>query len=49
VGVDINMFDVKIQSKIEILINENKVKKIDNKIYTNDFMLADELSLFLDI
>ena len=49
VGVDIDLFPTEVQSKIEILINENKVEKINNKIYAKDFMLADELSLFLDI
>ncbi len=49
VGVDINMFNKDIQTKVKILVEEEKVKKENNMIYAKDFMLADELSLFLDI
>jgi len=49
VGVDIDLFDKETQLKIDILIEEDKVDKIANKIYAKDFMLADELSLYLDI
>jgi oxygen-independent coproporphyrinogen-3 oxidase len=49
VGVDINMFEKSVQKKVNILVDENKVNKKDNRIYAKDFMLADELSLFLDI
>jgi len=49
VGVDISLFDSKQKEKIDILVTENKVDKIDSKIYSKDFMLADELALFLDI
>ena len=43
------MFDENVQKKVKILVDEKKVKKVNNKIYAIDFMLADELSLFLDI
>jgi len=49
VGVDINMFNEVVQKKVNILVDEKKVDKVNNRIYAKDFMLADELSLFLDI
>ena len=49
VGVDVELFDDETQKKIDILISSNKLIKKDNRIYARDFMLADELSLYLDI
>jgi len=49
VGVNIDLFDKKTKKRVDILVKEKKVKKEDNIIYAKDFMLADELSLFLDI
>lgn len=49
VGVDINMFNEVVQKKVNILVDEKKVDKLNSRIYAKDFMLADELSLFLDI
>lgn len=49
VGVDINMFKEVVQKKVNMLVDEKKVDKVNNIIYAKDFMLADELSLFLDI
>jgi len=49
VGVNIDDFNIEQHKKVEILLSESKIQKIDNHIYANDFMLADELSLFLDI
>ena len=49
VGVDITMFEEHVQKKVNILVDEKKVDKINNRIYAKDFMIADELSLFLDI
>ena len=49
VGVDTNELDSSVNEKIKILIDNNKVDQKENMIYAKDFMLADELSLFLDI
>ena len=49
VGVDISTFDNVRKNKVDILIKEEKVTKVNNIIYAKDFMLADELSLYLDI
>jgi len=50
VGVNIESIKSKeILQKIDILVESSKVKKEKNMIYSSDFMLADELSLFLDM
>ncbi len=49
VGVDINELDSRIDEKIKILIDTKKIEKKENMIYAKDFMLADELSLYLEI
>lgn len=49
VGVDISSFDDIRKKRVDILLKEEKITKMDNMIYANDFMLADELSLYLDI
>jgi len=49
VGVDINKLDKNVNQKIKILIDENKINHKDNMIYAKDFMLADELALYLEI
>jgi oxygen-independent coproporphyrinogen-3 oxidase len=49
VGVNMDEFDSKVNKKIKILIDNDKVEQKQNMIYANDFMLADELSLFLEI
>lgn len=47
VGVDIDIFNKQQMLKVDELIKSNKVKLIDNKIFNLDFMLADELSLYI--
>ncbi|MGB5866927.1 MAG: radical SAM family heme chaperone HemW, partial [Arcobacteraceae bacterium] len=49
VGVDIELFDNETKKRVDILIESNKVIQKENRIYARDFMLADELSLYLDI
>ena len=50
VGVDVEHFtDVELKKRIKLLVDSNKIKKEKNMIYSNDFMLDDELSLFLNI
>ncbi|MDB2405322.1 radical SAM family heme chaperone HemW [Arcobacteraceae bacterium] len=49
VGVDISLFNSEQLKKVKELISMNKIVKKENKIYSNEYMLADELSLYLDI
>tara|TARA_B110000046_G_C12941511_1_gene376002 strand:- start:257 stop:1219 length:963 start_codon:yes stop_codon:yes gene_type:complete len=49
VGIDMNLFDKKVQEKLVILNDSEKVKIENKRVYAKDFMLADELSLYLDI
>ncbi len=49
VGVDIKQFNKQTLEKIEQLLQSNKIYKQNEKIHSNDFMIADELTLFLDI
>jgi len=46
VGVDLSI--IKNKEKVEILVNENKLNKKNNRIYSNDFFLADEICLYLE-
>ena len=46
-GVYLDLFDENELKKIDILLNEEKLIKNENKIYNKDFLLADELSLFI--
>ncbi len=47
VGVDMELFTKDQKDKLSDLIKENKIKQINNKIYSNDYLLADELALYL--
>lgn len=47
VGVPINILSKKQKVKLQQLIDDNKVILKDDKIYNNDYMLADELALYL--
>ncbi len=47
VGCDMKNYNDTQKQKIEILENENKIFKKENIFYSNDFMLADELALFI--
>jgi oxygen-independent coproporphyrinogen-3 oxidase len=49
VGIDIDIFNKKTKEKILLLVKSDKLIQKDNKIYAIDFMLADELCLYLDI
>lgn len=49
VGVELEIFNDIQKEKTYELINLNKLKIKNNRIYTVDFMLADELCLYLDI
>jgi len=49
VGVNTNELNEISNKKAQILIETGKIEQIDNMIYSKDFMLADELSLYLEI
>jgi len=48
VGIDCSIFNEKQKNKLNDLLEENKLFQKDNKVYSNNFMLADELALYLD-
>ncbi|ADG93389.1 oxygen-independent coproporphyrinogen III oxidase [Arcobacter nitrofigilis DSM 7299] len=47
VGVNLAIFNENELKKAKILIEEKKLYKVDNKIYNYNFLLADEISLFI--
>jgi len=49
VGVDKNILNNNSQEKLRVLLENNKIEEKENMIYSKDFMLADELSLYLEI
>jgi len=49
VGVETVNFNTEMKKKVEILLTENKITQKGTRIFAKDFMLADELSLYLDI
>jgi len=47
VGFDEDILNKKEKKRVEILIKEKKLYKKENKIYSNDFLLADALSAYI--
>ena len=47
VGVSLELFNKKQKSNIKILENENKITVKNNTIYNNDYLLSDEIVLFI--
>ena len=47
VGFDENILNNEEKKRVEILINEKKLYKKENKIYSYDFLLADALSAYI--
>lgn len=47
IGIDLSLFDKAQMEKIDNLLEENKIKIIDNKMYTFDYLIADEIALYL--
>ncbi|WP_024787942.1 radical SAM family heme chaperone HemW [Lebetimonas sp. JH369] len=47
IGFDEDIFNKEEKERVKILINENKLYKEKNKIYSNDFLLADALTSFI--
>ena len=46
-GVEKTLFSQEELERIDLLINEKKLKEINNRIYNQNFLLADELALFI--
>lgn len=46
-GFEKNILDKKQQEKIEDLKKESKIEEIEGKIYNKNFLLADELALYI--
>ncbi len=46
-GFDKALLDKNEKERLNTLIEQNKVIEVDNTIYNNDFLLADEIALFL--
>ena len=49
VGVDSDLFNEVTKEKAKILVQADKLIQKENMLYSSDFMLADEISLYLDI
>jgi oxygen-independent coproporphyrinogen-3 oxidase len=47
IGFEENILNKEEKEKVKILINEKKLYKKENKIYSNDFLLADALTKFI--
>ncbi|MEA3512924.1 MAG: radical SAM family heme chaperone HemW [Campylobacterota bacterium] len=47
VGVDISILPINMQNRAKILIENDKLKLEENIVYSSDFMLADELALYI--
>lgn len=48
VGLDMNILNEKQKSNIKFLLEEGKLYKEDNTVYNKDFLLTDEIVLFID-
>lgn len=47
VGVDINLLSATEKKQVDLLLDENRVSQDKNKIYNPDFLLSDEIALFI--
>ncbi len=47
IGVDLNEFDKKELKKIQILLDEKKLTCKKNRVFNEDYLLSDELTLFI--
>ncbi len=47
VGVDVHEFSSAEQKQLEILLNEGKLLRIKDRVYNPDFLLSDEIALFI--
>jgi oxygen-independent coproporphyrinogen-3 oxidase len=48
VGVDKDIFTKNQKTKLDVLLTEKKLIEKEDRVYSNNFMLADELALYLD-
>ena len=49
VGVDLNLFNSSQKEKLEHLIDADKLFIKENRVYAKDYLLADELALYLSV
>lgn len=47
IGIDFSLLNTKQQNKCKILFNENKLKYKGNRVFNENFLIADELSVFI--
>jgi len=47
IGINLNIFNDKELEKVDLLINEKKLIKKKDRVYNVDFLLSDEISLFI--
>ena len=47
VGVDLEVFTQKEMQKVELLLKERKLTCKANRVYNNDFLVADEIALYI--
>lgn len=47
VGVNLNIFNTNESHRINVLIKENKLKLENNKVFNTNYLLADELALYI--
>jgi oxygen-independent coproporphyrinogen-3 oxidase len=48
IGVDINILNNSQKNKLKILQQENKITIVDKRFYNNDFLITDEIVLYLE-
>lgn len=47
VGINMNLFSGDQKLKIEDLVKEKKLKVVENRVYSTDYLLSDEIALYL--
>lgn len=47
VGINIDELSSSEKKQVDLLLSESKVSQLKNKIYNNDFLLSDEIALFI--
>ncbi len=47
VGIDLDNLSSFEKKQVKVLIDEAKVTQVENRIYNNDFLLSDEIALFI--
>ena len=47
IGLSKDILDIQQLKRVQILLEENKIKEVNGIVFNNDFLLADELALFI--